>query len=242
MSSLYEIYKQRLLNESLEVHSTLNDKLFNESEELIPEVRDKILEIVEVFKEYLEFPLYISDVRLVGSNASYNYTDTSDLDIHLIANFELVDVSPEFLNVFVNTKKSKFNADHNIKIKGIDAEVYVEDMNSTVNSRGVYSVLQNTWIVKPVPIDVPEIDIRQLYSEVYQKVVEYLTSTSKSDVESFIDTLYLMRKDSLTHEGEFGIGNLVFKKLRSDGYLDQLHNHYMELEDKELSLESVSAE
>jgi len=31
-----------------------------------------------------------------------------------------------------------------------------------------------------------------------------------------------MRKDSLTADGEFGIGNLAFKELRNSGYMEKL--------------------
>ena len=36
------------------------------------------------FEDNLEIPLNILDIELVGSNASYNYTDKSDVDVHII--------------------------------------------------------------------------------------------------------------------------------------------------------------
>jgi hypothetical protein len=65
------------------LQKTLNPKLFKNNK-LIDEVRTKIFSIVNEFKEFIEIPINILDIRIVGSNASYNYNEHSDLDIHLI--------------------------------------------------------------------------------------------------------------------------------------------------------------
>ena len=72
------------LKEDFVVHDHLNEKLFSKNNQLLPEVRAKIIQIVDKFEEFSEVPLNILDIQLVGSNASYNYTDTSDLDVHII--------------------------------------------------------------------------------------------------------------------------------------------------------------
>ena len=48
-----------------------------------------------------------------------------------------------------------------------------------------------------------------------------------------------MRKESLAQEGEFGVGNLVFKEFRNQGILQELKDKIVELEDKELTLEHL---
>lgn len=72
----------------LTLHRTLNPKIWNDEKKLLPEVREKIIQIVRYFKKAIEednLTLKIADVWLLGSNANYNYTDESDLDIHIIA-------------------------------------------------------------------------------------------------------------------------------------------------------------
>ena len=59
------------------------------------------------------------------------------------------------------------------------------------------------------------------------------------DVNNIIDDLYIMRKNSLTLNGEFGLGNLIFKELRNDGVLDQLKDRQKSLMSKNLSLECM---
>ena len=79
------------IKESVEKHDTLNQKIFN-GDELDPEVKDKLLEIVDRFKYNLEendIKLDIKDVRIIGSNASYNYTDKSDIDLHIFADLSV---------------------------------------------------------------------------------------------------------------------------------------------------------
>ena len=44
-------------------------------------------------------------------------------------------------------------------------------------------------------------------------------SLSENEVEDFINDLYLMRKESLAKDGEWGTGNLVFKEFRNQGIL-----------------------
>lgn len=63
----------------------------------------------------------------------------------------------------------------------------------------------------------------------------------KSKIDDFIDSLYTLRQTSIADEGEFGIGNLVFKEFRANGYLDNLRDIKKELSSRELSLECFNA-
>ena len=53
---------------------------------------------------------------------------------------------------------------------------------------------------------------------------------------SKIDYLDDLRKSSLKKDGEFGLGNLVFKEFRNRGYLQNLKDKKYEVKSKELSL------
>lgn len=55
---------------------------------------------------------------------------------------------------------------------------------------------------------------------------------------AFIEELYDLRKKSIADDGEFGLGNLVFKQFRNLGYLDKLKDLKNEKKSDELSLES----
>ena len=65
-----------------------------------------------------------------------------------------------------------------------------------------------------------------------------MTITEKKlAIDTFIDDVYKLRQDSIAKDGEFGLGNLIFKELRANGYLDNLRDIKKELSSRELSLE-----
>ena len=63
-----------ILQDSFEIHNTLNPKIWGRDNRLLPEVEEKIKETVDLFVTSVDLPLRIVDVHIVGSNASYNYT------------------------------------------------------------------------------------------------------------------------------------------------------------------------
>lgn len=228
-----------LLNEKFEVHDTLNPKLWQDNK-LKDDVKLKIFEIVEQFVNSCEVPLHVTDVHIVGSQASYNYTATSDLDVHVITNFNLIDCSKEVLQTAYNAVKTKFNSDYDITLHGIEVEVYVEDVESTVMSNGIYSLYQDSWIKFPKKLtDVPQVDVSKELEEWTDRINKVIEQHSSEKVEELIDELYIIRKNSLDTEGEYGKGNQLFKEVRNIGLLDALKKSYKESRSKELSLESL---
>ena len=57
-------------------------------EVMVPKVRERLLEIAYEFIEFLGVDVIISDVVMTGSLANYNWSKYSDVDLHLIADFE----------------------------------------------------------------------------------------------------------------------------------------------------------
>lgn len=227
-----------LLLEKFEVHDDLNPLIWDNNK-LRSDVREKINEIVEQFVSSCEIPLNIVDIHIVGSMASYNYTQYSDLDVHIISNFELLDCSKEILQTAYNSIKTKFNSEYDITIKGIDVELYVEDIKSTVLSNGIYSVYEDRWIKFPKKLtNVPQIDVSSELSEWEQIIKTALSSNSSEKIEKVINDIYIVRKNSLDTEGEYGSGNQLFKEIRNIGLLDKLKDAYKASRSKELSLES----
>ena len=225
-----------LLNEALELHDTLNPKLWNEDNTLKSEVYDKLVEIYEEFIRFIEIPLNIVDVEIVGSNASYNYNDTSDIDLHIIVNSEVNYMDKELLRVLYNAKKGSFNDDYDLSIYDIPIELYIEDVKDGNATNGRFSILKNEWLKFPEPMhyDVP--DISEISNEYIEKATELLSGTDENAILDFINDLYMMRKLGLADGGEVSEGNLVFKELRSLNILSDLKDRYYELKSKELSM------
>lgn len=227
------------------MNNTLNPKLFDlDTKKLKEKVRDKILKIANTFEEYIEIPIRVIDVRLVGSNAAYNYTEHSDIDIHLVVNFDELSTNTDLVQVLFNSEKRSFNDTYDITIKGLEAEVYVEDINTSAVSNGIYSVSKDYWIKFPHKTDDSIVlpDISKLYAKYKDKCESLLNDkdVNEETVSNLIDDIYMLRKNGLSKSGEFSKGNLTFKQLRTDGYLDKLFELKNKIISKQLSLEKLN--
>ena len=181
----------------------------------------------------------IIDIVIVGSNASFNYTDTSDLDIHLIVNFDNIDENKELVNALCQSWKSLFNNAYDITLGGQPAELYIEDMQTSTNSNGIYSVLQNRWLKFPEYIEMPDFDIDDDLEEVRIDIDDALNSGSYDEVSKMIDWIYYQRKLALQLDGEFSVGNLIFKAIRAEGLLDKLKQEKLRLRSEDLTVEGL---
>ena len=227
------------MNEKFEIHDTLNPKLWSSNNTLLPDVEGRIYSIVNHFKRNLSVPIDIVDVHIVGSNASYNYSDTSDVDVHIVANFDSVKADKEIVQSLYNLEKSHFNDTYDISLNGVSVELYVEDVCSATVSNGIYSLYRKDWIKFPSKITgVKEFDISKELSIWKEKISNALADDS-NDAQKLINTLYLIRKNSLSVDGEYGKGNSLFKEIRSLGLLDKLKDKARSNDAKELSLKSL---
>lgn len=224
-----------------QIHKTLNPKIWDKNNELIEEVEYKIYDIVDEFKTQIEedgVKLDIKDIYLLGSNANYNYTNESDLDIHIMAD-ESFDCNEKHLQIIYNAYKALFNSKYDITINGIAVELYVENMSNSTNvSTGVYS-LNNGWIKEPSQYVIPKIDEDKLEKAVAdweKRYLQIMENPSLDKIDAFIDELYEVRKTSIKKEGEFGFGNLIFKEIRRLKYLENLKALRLEFKNYELSL------
>src|SRR5256885_17100721 len=100
---------KRVLKEtkiSLQYHAELNPKLWNDGQ-LHPEVRERLKQIGGMFADFCRIPRHqIKDIILTGGNANYNYTDKSDLDVHIVINKDDLRVSREWLDDYLKDKKT----------------------------------------------------------------------------------------------------------------------------------------
>lgn len=225
----------------IQYHDKLNPLLW-ENNQLKVDVRDKLIEIYQLFINKLkgnEIPIEVIDVLLLGSNAAYNYTDNSDIDLHIVTDFNDIPLNNSLTQIFYNHEKSNFNNDYDITIKGLPVEVYVEDINAGTMSNGIYSLLQDKWIKFPEYNPPEDVDYSKLLTLYTTKVNDALSSESSYTVKDVINDIKMLRKLALMDSGEYSKGNLVFKELRNNGSIDKLYDKLHELVSKELSLEEL---
>ena len=238
------------IEEDVEKHDKLNPKLF-ENNHLKPEVRERLLGIVDEFaKNFTDpvIPFKVQDIVLTGSNASYNYTKDSDIDLHIIADTTGLDDPNKLYPIIYDAYKSIFNNKMDINIYEIPVEIYVETEDTTRVSNGVYSVKNDAWVQEPVETIIPEIDWNEFmkayqpWEDEYKKIVkeaEGEKSIDETPIDDFVDRLYVLRQQGLQNGGEYSFENLIFKELRNRGHLERLKDLKNRIIANRLSLKSL---
>lgn len=236
--------RREAVTTSVEYHTTLNPVVWekNGSEyTIIADVEEAMLEIAAEFIEYLRIPGFeADDITLTGSSANFNWTATSDVDIHIVKDFKQATAEyGELFAEFVNTKKRLWNDLHSITIKQIPIEMYVQDSGERHHSTGVYSLMNQEWLLKPShnPPTVNDIAIKEKTAAYIRDINEACASTKASVIEELHKRLVKMRQQGLEKGGEFSTENMVYKQLRSKGFLDKLAECKLKVYDRELSIE-----
>lgn len=215
-------------------HDELNPKLFAD-QRLKPEIRQGLLKIAEHFQQFIGVKLDIVDITISGSNAAFSYTEYSDIDLHLVVQ---VPNDPEYKEL-LDAKKNVYNTKHDIKVKGIDVELYAQDVEQEHHSLGIYSILKNAWVSRPekVSVKVDSGDVKDKYKN-YKERIDVVLGDSELDVaKAAWDDLKRMRKAGLEKNGEFSTENIVYKMLRNQGWVERLQDHINNLQDQQLSIE-----
>ena len=218
-------------------NDTLNPNIWDNFK-LKPEIKEKLLQIGKDFYADTETDAPLKDVLFVGSLANYNWSDTSDFDVHVVIDFKDVDENVELVEKLVNALKSKWNDEHDIHLKGHNVEVYIQDVTKENRSTGVYSLMQDKWISEPQKenIEIDKEKIQEKYNDFVRKINSALKAQDIDKLKSIIKDVYDMRQAGLDKSGELSTENLVFKILRSRNYIEKLKTEINKLYDKAQSL------
>ena len=221
-------------NDIVVVNRELNPKIW-QGDRLDGKVRLKLLEIARAFVDFVGIDLDVEDYTITGSNANFTWTSYSDLDLHVI----IPGTPSEEHRELFSAKKALWGEQHNITIKGLPVECYVQGSKEPHHSTGVFSILNNKWIVEPKKVkpDVDDAAIEAKKDALLSAIEHALLSKDLEKLRAVKDKVTTMRKAGLERAGEWSVENLVFKILRNLGLIDELTDKIRELEDQELSLE-----
>ncbi len=215
-------------------HDELNPKLWS-GNELDPKVKDALLDIAQAFEEFIDLRVPIVDILITGGQVSYHYTEQSDLDLHLVIDYDQVDCDQE-VSELLDSKRLLFKQQHKIEIRGIPVEPGTEDLNKPSVS-AAYSILKDQWIRQPKnhggQIDDENIKKQSLQ---WSKIIKAVLG--QNDLETAKKVLKLLRKYrkiGLKQTGEYGVENLVYKTLRNQGLVQKLSDQVNSNLDKKLS-------
>jgi hypothetical protein len=216
---------------SFHIKDELNPKVWD-GEEINQEVREQLLKIAQDFYDGVELEADVKNIILTGSLANYNWSEKySDYDLHILIDFKDINKDVELVKKYVDSAKNVWNGLHDIKIAGYEVEVYIQDVNEEHKSSGIYSLLNDEWDVKPSKVDFePDEEAIKEKAKSAMMMVDDLEKDVDDEYEKFQektkkvwDKIKNYRKSGLeTEGGEFSTGNLVFKLLRRNGYIEKI--------------------
>jgi len=233
---------------TLKMKRELNPEIWMKNKHLHSNIRKRLLKIAQDFMDKLELNhLYPYDVTLTGSLANYNWSEYSDIDLHIIIDFNATDSSRELMRELIDAKRAEWNRTHDIRVFGYEVEIYVQDRNEPHISTGVYSVMKDTWVLKPRPeeLDVDWGEVRRKAKFVARRVGEvfelFKHGKYRDSYRASIklkDKIRKLRRCGLEHGGQYSTENLAFKLLRRSDYLDKLSSLKVSSYDKMMSIGS----
>lgn len=244
-----EVEANEVSLDSFKKQKELAPKIWN-GDKLNSRVRLKLLDIADDFWETTDIGwVKPKGIVLMGSICNYNWSKSSDIDLHLQVDFSEVDEKKDFVQEYFNGKKNEWNEEHsNLKIFGFPVELYVEDIDADTNSGGIYDLEENDWIKKPSKNGIKQIglnkySIKDKSAKIMTDIDDLYDLFKKTDDDAklrkigekahdLLDKIKAMRKDGLSRGGESDKDNIVYKVLRRTGYMDILWNLSSQLYDK----------
>ena len=231
---------------AFDIHRELNQKIWDGDVAVRPGVKGALLDIVEEFLEGLDLDVEIKDIIVTGSIANFNWSKFSDIDLHILIDFNEVNDNEEMVKKFFDAVRSNWNKLHDIRVKGHEVEIYVQHDTEPHVSTGVYSLLNERWIVKPKKVR-PAIDRGTASKKMKHLAREIGKLSSIQDAGNYEESFALatkikqkikkMRQGGLEDSGIYSPENLAFKMLRRSGDIEQLFAIYTAAYDKLYSLD-----
>jgi hypothetical protein len=229
-----------------ETQKTLNPILWD-GDQLHPKLRIGFMKIAKSFYDFLDIEADILDVIIIGSSANYNWTKHSDIDLHVVINYLEIGDNLHLVKNYMHAKKSIWNVNYPLTLKGMNIELYAQDSNEELHSSvGSYSLLHNRWISKPsseqISIDDSSI---QTKAEPYEYEIDSLTEKDphvEQKIQNIKQRLRHLRQTGLDDVGEYSVENMAFKHLRNNGYLERLDRLEQEVSRGRLAIENVVTE
>lgn len=203
-------------------------------------VRLKLLDIADDFIDSMEIGwVKPKDIVLTGSIANYNWSKYSDIDVHVIIDYDEVYKNKRFVDDYFTSKKVLWENSHEeLTIYGFPVEVYVEDIDTPSDSSGKYSLIKNEWIKEPKNLEDTKINgdyIKKEAAKYINKIDKLEEDLKKGKDNSEIEDIGKKavelfkkirgrRQESLKRQGEMGSGNIIYKILRRMDYLEKIWN------------------
>lgn len=218
---------------------------FWKNKNLNPIVSRKLMQIADEVIKSLNLDKEVKDVVITGSIASYNWHELSDIDLHIMLDFDKIDDNFDLVKRMLDQTRINWNKKHNIRIAGKEVELYFQHYEEPHEANGIWSLELEKWIAEPVKLN-PELDLvtTEKKAESIAKCIEHLSEMFKNREfketyefsQKIKDKIARMRKSGLDKEGIYSPENLAFKMLRNSGLLEKLSSLKILSYDKMMSI------
>ena len=99
---------------------------FWKNNNLNPIVSRKLMQIADEIIKSLDLNTEVEDVIITGSIASYNWHELSDIDLHIMLDFDKIDDNFDLVKRMLDQTRINWNKKHNILIAGKEVELYFQ--------------------------------------------------------------------------------------------------------------------
>lgn len=216
---------------------------------LNPIVNRKLMEIADEVIKSLNLTGEVKDIVITGSIASYNWHEMSDIDLHIMLDFNKIDDNFDLVKRMLDQTRINWNKKHNIRIAGKEVELYFQHYEESHEANGIWSLELEKWLAEPVRLN-PELDLltTEKKAQCIAECIEHLNKMIKRKQykqayafsSKIKDKIARMRKSGLDKEGIYSPENLAFKMLRNAGYLEQLSSLKIKSYDNMMSMKFES--
>ncbi len=220
---------EQKVDNAINLHTALNPYFFT-NEQFNASIRKRFQQVSNYYfsKIKQKFPkAKLIDILFVGSLAGYGYTDESDVDLHLLIDFN-VTCDKALINEYVTLLRYIWHVD---KISVGNYPVQITPVSARIEQGGIYSLLNDQWIQKPrreqITYSKEELinTIKTHQNELINLEKIYNSNPNPLNCQKLIgyaDELKAWRRQGLTERGITSMENIAFRVMRSLGDLDTL--------------------
>lgn len=215
------------------------DKEEGKSWEIDPKAKRKFFRIAKEF--YSEFKSLLKqrdiyDIQITGSIANLDWNSNSEIDIHVLVNFD--DIDKGNLRDIKNEIESicfEWDLKNNPKFKGHDIDLFVQDKRDPHSYSALYSLMNNKWIKAPneEEIEIDDRDADKKYDSIVFSIERLETIFKEIQDKEKVKKYYRLglelkrriqkiKKSYDSSEDSFSVEGMVYKKLKNSGYIEKL--------------------
>ena len=256
MANIVKIKESDIDMKPFKVKKSLHKDFFDGDGMLKSKIRLRLLDIADDFVRSLEINwVKPVDIVMTGSISNYNWSEYSDVDVHIIYDFSKIYDKTEFVKDYFDAKKLAWNTSHDeLTIKGFPVEISVEDVKEPAKSSGVYSLEKNKWVEEPEELDDSDLDVGKIKKFCAAKMNDMDMIFAKMDkerdrqklenltkeLESIYDELKGLRKKGLaSSDMEMSEGNIIWKVIKHAGYIDKCWDYYDKVYDRRNTIDEA---